>query len=582
MPKYNFFISCSHKDKNLMNEIATSLRVLGYSVYHDEQLPIGSSWRSVIEETIAESECFIPVITDAFLSSEAAKQELIFSLKLSQGRAQAIFPLCFTEKLPTWLELEFDTRLYFTIHQPGDLQAAINAIDRAVSYSTKASKLYERLAEYRDVKQGVKRAQTIMDLISLTLSQWEISTLQERRRLGLELCRLLHLLEYNPCDYTAESKKFGYSMLGSAGAVAELLQSNKPHASLFLSDLFFISLAVRIVYYEREIRMEGIDLGTSGDVFTGAIDPCPIAEYIKKQQPYVQAFTSVFASMKDRIAKDASWTPEEIEFITQTSSFFLDSQKRFSVGTSAGKKAEPLSEDEEILQSIAKFMQEGNKLFDLLQKHGAAGDFLKCLLTSYERLKNYCQIVGAVDVAADCVDRIVEIRDQLDKVEDSSTHNDKAENGIKSLLGLTLSTGDHYDVFISFKDQDSDLAEKIYQLCHQHMKVPFWSKRSLPELSKSEYAQAIYQALDRSSHFVVVLSKLDYLYTDWISQEMTIFHREITEGRKSENANFIFVATDNLYQTIIGNNKKDLPIEYRGYQIIKMSDYQNTLLQYIN
>lgn len=207
---------------------------------------------------------------------------------------------------------------------------------------------------------------------------------------------------------------------------------------------------------------------------------------------------------------------------------------------------------------------------------------MKCLLTSYERLKNYCQIVGAVDVAADCVDRIVEIRDQLDKAEDSSTHNDKAENGIKSLLGLTLSTGDHYDVFISFKDQDSDLAEKIYQFCHQHMKVPFWSKRSLPELSKSEYAQAIYQALDRSSHFVVVLSKLEYLYTDWISQEMAIFHREITEGRKPENANFIFVATDNLYQTIIGNNKKDLPIEYRGYQIIKMSDYQNTLLQYIN
>ena len=225
-------------------------------------------------------------------------------------------------------------------------------------------------------------------------------------------------------------------------------------------------------------------------------------------------------------------------------------------------------------------MQEGNQLFDLLQKRGAAGDFLKCLLTSYERLKAYCQIVGATDVAAQCVDRIVEIRGQLDKPGSDETGGEKAEKGIKSLLGLTLRESGNYDVFISFKSEDSDLAEKVYQLCQRHMKVPFWSKRTLPELSKSEYEDAIYDALRKSKHFVVVLSKLEYLQANWIMREMKAFDRAITEGRKP-GGNFVFVATDEVYSQIIRSNKMCLDERYCGYQILKMSEYEDTLLQYI-
>ena len=152
-------------------------------------------------------------------------------------------------------------------------------------------------------------------------------------------------------------------------------------------------------------------------------------------------------------------------------------------------------------------MREGNKLFDVLQKKGIAGDFLKCLLTSYERLKNYCEIVGATAVATECVDRIFEIQRELDKNRNNNTfENEKVEKGIKSLLGFTLKDTGYFDVFISFKNEDSDLAEKIYHYCLKNMKEPFWSKKSLPELSKSEYEDAIYAALRNSKHFVVVLS----------------------------------------------------------------------------
>ena len=112
------------------------------------------------------------------------------------------------------------------------------------------------------------------------------------------------------------------------------------------------------------------------------------------------------------------------------------------------------------------------------------------------------------------------------------------------------------------------------------MKVPFWSKRTLPELSKSEYEDAIYDALRKSKHFVVVLSSLEYLNANWVQREMKAFDRAITEGRKP-GGNFVFVATDSVYEQILSCNKMCLDERFCGYQIIKMSEYEQTLMSYI-
>ena len=238
------------------------------------------------------------------------------------------------------------------------------------------------------------------------------------------------------------------------------------------------------------------------------------------------------------------------------------------------------TQDDELLVSIARFIQDGNKLFDVLQKNGIAGDFLECLRESYERLKNYCIVVGADDVAAECAERIVEIRNEVGKQQSGVSENEKAEKGIKSLLGFTLEDSGKYDVFISFKNEDSDLAGRIYEYCHKRIKQPFWSKKSLPRLSKSEYSKAIDMALENSKHFIVVLSDLKYLDAEWIKYEMDVFNNEIKEGRKKDS-NFIIVATDDVYNQIIQSNKTVLDIAYRRYQIIKMSEYEETLAQYI-
>ena len=109
----------------------------------------------------------------------------------------------------------------------------------------------------------------------------------------------------------------------------------------------------------------------------------------------------------------------------------------------------------------------------------------------------------------------------------------------------------------------------------------FWSKVSLPEMSKSDYGDAIDSALDSSKHFVLVLSDLNYLESDWIKYEMSTFADEIREGRK-EGANFVILATDKVYRELIQSNKKVLPIKYRWCQILKLSEFEETLLSYLN
>ena len=581
MAKYNFFISYSvHDGMELGKVITARLRRKGYTVWSPaDSLPAGTDFTTSIVDVITNCDFFLPIVTEGYTHSVYARDELEFAISKSTERAKKIIPLiCTPAPLPPKLLDLLIKHRHVRIQDKDDIGPAIEYIDRFVGYELQSALLYETLAEYEKLKQSEKEAEIRCRLIDLLCGRWETASAAERRRICLELCRLLQQLGHY-CG--SDDRQLAHKILDTLRPVSALLPSGNTADSPFHRDLFFAAFAIRLTYWDREVRSTCVDMITGGEVRHGFRDPYPVEQYIEIQAPYVQAYRKLSAGQPD-----PSLPADELDFVAQSDSFILSDCRngfsRSSAGLHSVEKSPAMSEEEDILLSVAKFMQEGNKLFDELQKHGIAGDFLKCLLTSYERLKNYCQIVGADGVAAECVDRIVEIRHQLDKQEGSGAKSEKAENGIKSLLGFTLNTGSSYDVFISFKSEDSDLAQKVYQLCQRHLKVPFWSKRTLPELSKSEYEKAIYQALDNSTHFVVVLSDLRYLEADWIIEEMRIFHREKSEGRKAPHSNFIFVVTDSLYDAILRNNKKDLPIEYRGYQIIKMSEYDTMLLQYIN
>lgn len=577
MNKYNFFISyCKADGSEIAGQISKQLIAKGYSVFMDvDTIQIGSDFTKIIAEAIANCDYFIPIITEGYNSSSWAKNELSFACTESKGRSKKVLPIIMTNEISPIIEYDILSlqclKIDFKLELADAIDKIIKKIDSIASWKLKSEILYEKLAEFRNLKNSNKEAETLCELIALTRRS---RTSTPTKSWCKEMLSLYENLSKYTGDYDKESITIAHKILKEIDTTeriwsgTERTQPNK----VFYTDIFYISFVLRMIYMDREIRKECADITTHGDV----IGACPTARYAEKQKVFVEAY--------DREQRYAS--EEDINFITETEKYIIkNSPNEFSAAYSSPKKKADkitLSKDDETLVSIAKFMREGNKLFDILQKKGIAGDFLKCLLTSYERLKNYCEIVGASTVAAECIDRIVEIRNELDKHQNSgSSQNEKVEKGIKSLLGFTLKNTGNYDVFISFKDEDSDLAEKIYRYCHKHMKEPFWSKKSLPELSKSEYEDAIYTALRSSKHFVVVLSKLEYLNANWIKTEMSTFHRAITEGRKND-ANFVFVVTDDVYKAIMDSNKMCLDERYCGYQIIKMSEYEETLAQYIS
>ncbi len=582
MAKYNFFISYCHKDgAPYAREVRSLLVERGYTVWMDESnLITGFDFASSITEAIQSSDCFLPIITDNYNSSPTAMMELQFALSISKDRGQKILPLVLTDNFSPTLNFQLANKAHYTVSDTDKLESAVAAIDKTYGHGLKSTVLYEKLSEYKSIKNEDKVAATICELILLTVQKWEDSQridYKEMKDICRELCRLYSELECYVGRYDAESRATVRTILGAIDKVPPLTYKKPGRTqkkNIFERDVYFSAVAIRLIYSDRIIRTECADVITGGDV----PNPCPIDTYISRQEPFLE----LYRAFTEDGSYDRRFTEEDTDFIRETESFICKNEAVAAKAAYSTKEKTDTAPDESdsILLSVAKFMQEGNKLFDALEKRGIAGDFLSCLLTSYERLKNYCEVVGAKGVAADCVDRIVEIRHAIEREDGGAAADEKAENGIKSLLGFTLRGSGNYDVFISFKNEDSDLAERIYNFCQKNMKVPFWSKRTLPQLSKSEYEDAIYDALRKSRHFIVVLSNLEYLSANWIKREMAAFDRAITEGRKKDG-NFVFVVTDDVYRQIIASNKMCLDERYCGYQIIKMSEYEETLMSYI-
>lgn len=587
MAKYDFFISYARKDGvEYAKAVADILTKKGYTVWRDDMfLSAGFDYAESISEAIASSNCLLPIVTDAYTSSPSALNELVLAFECSKKRAKMILPLIISSMGLPFVDFYAEDLYCIQVGLSDDIFSATEKMVGIYERKRQSEISYEKLLEFKNIGNSNKIAATICDLINLTVRKWEHSSKyaynarhysMNKKSVADELYRLYLELETYSGRYDDESRGVVHRMLGAIDNVDSMLRDAAKEGSkinLFTSHIYFVSIAIRIIYSDRSIRRECADVITSGDI----PNACPVEMYIDKQKLFADAYARLIGG----ITEESELSDDEITFIKETESFIFKGGEHEKPSSQVTKQRheEELTEKDEILLSVAKFMQEGNRLFDVLQSRGLAGDFLSCLLTSYERLKNYCEVVGATKVAADCVDRIVEIRDTIERADDTSA-DETVENGIKSLLGFTLKGSGSYDVFISFKSEDSDLAETIYNFCQQNLKVPFWSKRTLPQLSKSEYEDAIYDAINKSKHFIIVLSKLEYLNTNWIGTEMRTFHTEIIEGRKKD-ANFVFVVTDDVYKEIISSNKICLDVRYRRYQIIKMSEFKEILPSYL-
>ena len=229
---------------------------------------------------------------------------------------------------------------------------------------------------------------------------------------------------------------------------------------------------------------------------------------------------------------------------------------------------------------IAEHVQESVLLFGELAKENAPLGFPECLATAYERLAEYCRVIGEGDLAARCLDAIAPAM-RTERVEEGAAGEEGILNlrCIKAYLGETQPGSGSFDAFISHRSADTELAKAVYSHLKKKGREVFFDRVSLPVLGDSEYRNSILEAIDNSAHFILVASDLGFFDSKWVKEECNLFCDEKREGRK--NGNFVMVFPRSVCEEIFAANKKTIPIQLRSFEIIALEDMEESLLKYV-
>lgn len=131
-----------------------------------------------------------------------------------------------------------------------------------------------------------------------------------------------------------------------------------------------------------------------------------------------------------------------------------------------------------------------------------------------------------------------------------------------------------YDVFISCKSQDYNIGRQVYEFLTNHRELNlkvFMADKELRILGESDYGDAIDEALDSSTHLIVVASNVDFLKkktSNYVYYEWHSFSEEIRTGRKK--GNIITILTEDI-------DKNDLPFALRNCQSFPVTEYSSII-----
>ncbi len=110
-----------------------------------------------------------------------------------------------------------------------------------------------------------------------------------------------------------------------------------------------------------------------------------------------------------------------------------------------------------------------------------------------------------------------------------------------------------YDFFISFKFSDSDgnqtedyiIAKNLYDELTRIGYNVFFSPVNISEKGKSQYMIAIDEALDESSHMIVVGTNIEHIMSEYVKYEWLNFNTDILNGVKKKSL-LLSLITENI------------------------------------
>lgn len=568
----------SHNDKYRVGELINNLNEMGVTVKTvDSMLMPGEAWADTVASCIQKERNIVFFISERSLNSETLRQEILYAIDCAKNRDKLVIPIVEWENLlkkDQSLKVLLDNRQVIFpddgLHSRSDQRDIAGRIYEIIAASGTKELLYDKIAGFSKIHYypGI-----ITHLCDLAMILCEEITKEHRefvrRDLYKEVLRCMEQLERcNERDYSGDARGRAHKRLGTLKKVEEIFH----HKDFLKLDLFIISLALRLNYLDSEIRTDCVDVITYGDVRP------KLEDNTIRQTLYLKLYNSQIVAENISDTNHGMYPEDEISIILHTKDYLLSENREGKAHKEIVTR--DITDQEQQLFAIAEHMRQCNKLFELLSDKKPPSDYLKCLKTSYERLRKYSEVVGCLEICADCIERIAEINQQMASFCDLAVQDEVVTSGIKAFLGFTLPGKDHFDVFLSYKHEDVDIARSMYHYLRSNILFPFFDAISLPELSDSEYEDAIMNAIDHSKHFVIILSKLEYLESYWVQLEMKTFRHEMVEGRK-ENANFLMVVTDDVFKEISSSNKRCLPIQYRSCEIMRVDEYREKIIPYL-
>lgn len=131
-----------------------------------------------------------------------------------------------------------------------------------------------------------------------------------------------------------------------------------------------------------------------------------------------------------------------------------------------------------------------------------------------------------------------------------------------------------YDVFISANSKDYDLADRIYNFLVQNGFSVFLASHELRKIGQADYLIAIDNAIDSSTHMIVVSSSVNNIESDWVQREWSLFVNKKLDDPQGQSRNLMTILERSV-------NTKNLPIGLRYTQSFYIDEYEQTIFNYL-
>lgn len=581
---YNVLWVGAHSDKGYYFRLKEKLEGLGIALNcAEDYIHLGEEFEKAIVDVIADSLHIILFISEASLNSAVCLTEIKHCFCIAKNRAKNIVPIVqwgqatferASSKEANEMHMMLQPIQWYLpedgLHSEKDYNKLASFIDNLVSSERTTVQLYEQLAAFTKMKYSegiVSSAAKLITILHTDLST--VASQEERKEIYINMCRLIEMMDkWSFWGYDQESRQIAHECISAIQAVQSVLNED----DFQTSDLLMVSIAKWLISHMMNVWCDAIEILSNDDCHSPGVDS--VKKYTERYDLYEFVFRGSFQKY-DEMALREMYSANAIRLIHDADACELTIYNR-------PKKVirDQKPEVNQQLAQIAEYLQKANSLFDSIAAKKEQMTFLQCLKTSYERLKQYCEEIACSKIGAACIEKITEINQKIENFSEDSDASGTEENAFRALLGFKSVVNNQYDVFISYKHEDLDIAYNVYHFMNANLLLPFFDKVTLPEIGDSEYEDAIMNALENASHFVVIITNLQQLDSHWVKLEMNTFHHEIVEGRKDES-NFILLVTDEVYHQITESNKKCINIKFRSYEIMRISQYKTIILDYL-